>query len=678
MPLSRSIARWPPRKPRPGVAARPARAPVHDVAALTAALPSQQNREGGQALVLVALFLSAMLAFAALGIDVGRFMAERRFLQNAADAAALAAANKMISGGSVLDAEAAARASLTLNFANDPTGRPPALPSTLPVYAPGHAGEAAYLTDGIVVTSSEAFVAVGTPVEYTFGRVVGAVDQQISAQARAGYTGKLLPISVQRYLNAPGSGSGTAPCVDLLGQFTDVFATEVTACLGDVGDPGPRVLPSTGGTYDPTFPADPVTNPPCHPDYQGPNIPILGQGSQPAGTSDFRGFVALDVRNFASVGSQLYYNGVTPGANAETLKGIQGGYVGAGGYPGPDFPVVVAPPDPNLQVAALSGNSTRHAVGAMRARYHAGDLVLVTVYGGTVMRIAEFAISAPGLVAVPETGVTASVGSVKAYRNQSFSGDVTLSTLADTLDPAHPMNLNSIAAQDPIAYAPNPVTPTLGGTTVLMENLATQSASPGIYTMWIKAEAGSHYLPPKYQPFPLQVGTVATDFRITSDTSLAQVPSAGLSASFRLTLQNAPNGNTNFGGPVALSADPGSIPGGQITLSSANVTPTKAGARSTLTIDTTGVPAGVHSLVVRATGYNGEPTPRKVTHLLPLTLSVGTGTSGSDYVDIVGFAVMRIAATDDNTVWACAVTQVHADMNDPALRVGREPRLLPW
>ncbi len=50
-------------------------------------------RSRGQVLVLFALGLVGLLAAAGIAFDAGRFLMERRSLQNAADAAALAAAN---------------------------------------------------------------------------------------------------------------------------------------------------------------------------------------------------------------------------------------------------------------------------------------------------------------------------------------------------------------------------------------------------------------------------------------------------------------------------------------------------------------------------------------------------------------------------------------------------------
>jgi hypothetical protein len=69
-----------------------------------------------------------------------------------------------------------------------------------------------------------------------------------------------------------------------------------------------------------------------------------------------------------------------------------------------------------------------------------------------------------------------------------------------------------------------------------------------------------------------------------------------------------------------------------------------------------------------------------VTHLLPLTIDVATSASSGNqtYVDIVGFAVMRIAAITSNNVTAYAITPVIADPTDSRLVRGQVARLSPW
>ena len=103
--------------------------------------------------------------------------------------------------------------------------------------------------------------------------------------------------------------------------------------------------------------------------------------------------------------------------------------------------------------------------------------------------------------------MTANAGSIKVAKNQSFTGVVTLSTLADTLDPQNPMVTGALVGADPITYTPNPVTPSLGsGTSVALSNMTTASAVPGVYTLWIQGQAGSPYLTTKWTPAAHQGG----------------------------------------------------------------------------------------------------------------------------------------------------------------------------
>ena len=99
----------------------------------------QRSGERGQILVLFLLSITALFAAAGLAFDVGRFYVERRFLQNAADAAALAAANTLISGRTEAEARAEAIAVLQRNYSMPPNGvTPAAVPNAgLEVYESG-------------------------------------------------------------------------------------------------------------------------------------------------------------------------------------------------------------------------------------------------------------------------------------------------------------------------------------------------------------------------------------------------------------------------------------------------------------------------------------------------------------------------------------------------------------
>jgi hypothetical protein len=631
-------------------------------------------RQEGQVLVIFALSIVVLFTAVGVAFDVGRFYSERRFLQNAADAAALAAGAALVRGATTADALTEARTNLQRNLAGSPNGSPPPMPPATPVYESGHPGDPTYLAEGIVVSGCDVRVALRSDVGYTFGRIAGLDQAAIGARAHVKCEGSLLPIAVRRYVNAPGPNSGaTSPCLNDPTGFIDFFATSDTACLGTDTNASLRSIPSAGSAFDPVNPGSDGTN-------HGPVMTILGQGAQPSNGADFRGFVALDIRNFATDMSQLYYNDVTAGTGRNTLKAMEANWITLKGYPGPCFPPVVSPPDPNDQVAIMSGNDTGIAIDALNERFAPGDEILVLVYPGVTMQIPDFSMSSPGTVALPTTGTVATAGSFRVSRNQAFTGTVTLSTEADTLDPADPMVLGTLVGPTPVTYLPNPVTPSLGsGTPVDMTNVTTAGAAEGIYTIWIKGEAGSPYLTVKRAPVAIKIGTVSRDFALTASASELLALNTGDTVSVDLNLRRL---GAAFGGTVALSLD-GPLPSGlgAVSFSSTSVTPASGqGTDVTLSINAGTLAPGPYTLVVRATGMNGDSPSHTVTHLLPLTLYAGsTGSSGSkQYVDISGFAVMRVAAVTPNNVDAYAISGVYADMNDPALRRGQVARLVPW
>lgn len=635
-----------------------------------------RRSQRGQTLPLVALLMTVLIASAAVAVDGGRVISERRFLQNVVDAAALAGVQALASGKTTAEAEAAARAVFMINAANDPTGAAPPAPSVVPLYEAGHTGRPSHLVDGILVTSDEVRVAVSNDVAFTFGRVIGLTETAVSARARAGLEGGLLPIAVREFIQAPGPQDGAAaPCAHDEQRFMAVFATANTACLGSDTNASGRSDAAPGADFDPGNPNNDRAN-------HGPIIAILGQNANPSNAADFRGFMALDIRNFATDSSQVYYNGVSPTTNENALKDVQTGWILRKGYPGPGFPPVVSPPHPDNQVAILSGNSAGLGVDAVDKRFAPGDEILVGVYPGYVMAIPDFLITNVPSISLPETGIVDNAGVFRVSRNQAFNGMVTLSTLADTLDPDNPMNLGTLVSAPVIDYEPNPVTPALGGgTRVTLGDISTSAATPGVYALWIRGQAGSPYLTAKQVPLSVRIGDVERDFILSADASGKVAEAAGDTVSFTLTLTNAPNRNTNFGGPVSLSVDPPWPSGtGGISIGPSSVTPSKNGSTTTLSINTGSLPRGMHTFVVRATGMNGDATPRKVTHLLPLTVNVApTSAPGNDeYIDLSGFAVMRVVEVNSNTVTAYAITPVVKDPNDPRVRRGKNPRLMPW
>ena len=113
--------------------------------AITRAVWLAQRRRSagqrGQVLVIFAISITVLFAAAGLAFDVGRFYSERRFLQNAADAGALAIANALIRGDTQAQAIAQGQDVLTRNFSRaraalrrpcprSPRCTPPVMPAT--------------------------------------------------------------------------------------------------------------------------------------------------------------------------------------------------------------------------------------------------------------------------------------------------------------------------------------------------------------------------------------------------------------------------------------------------------------------------------------------------------------------------------------------------------------------
>lgn len=218
-------------------------------------------------------------------------------------------------------------------------------------------------------------------------------------------------------------------------------------------------------------------------------------------------------------------------------------------------------------------------------------------------------------------------------------------------------------------------------------NAQTSGATTGIYTLWLKGQAGSPYLTTKYFPMVVQIGTVLKDFTFTAPNgSEALAPTLGGSATFSLNLKAATNGSTAFntaGVNLSVEAYPEStLPVGIGARSFSNASPlagqTGQGTTVTLTINAGSLVEGQYPLIVRATATNADGY--KVTHLLPINLGVVTGSSNSNtsYVDVTGYAVMRFASFTSNTVYAYAISPIFTDPNDSRLRLGQVARLVAW
>jgi hypothetical protein len=633
----------------------------------------------GQVLVIFAVSITVLFGAAGLAFDIGRFYSERRFLQNAADAAALAAASALIRGETVAQADAEARDILTRNFMSSPSGVTPALPPVTPVYMPLHSGDPNYLLNGILINGNDIRVAVQNTLGYTFGRIVGLDQNTIGGQARVATNGYGLPIAVRHYINAPGPTVGAATCDGDLHDFQDLVATADTACLDTVTNTSRRTTPSVGMNFDPLNP----NNDPAH---HGPIIQLVGQGAQASNSSSFRGFVALDIRDFSAgfagtATSNIYYNGVTPGTSANTLADVEAGWI-AKGYPGPAFPTVTTPADPNDQIGLLDGNKSGIIITAVGNRYVPGDEILAAVYSGTVMTIPDFTLTVASTQAIGNTQNRNGAVTMSATKNQSFAGTVSTTAFGDWGDPGNPYG----SSLSPLTFTPAPATPP---TTITWSTFNTTAAPTGIYTVWIFGHSPSPYLTDHYYPVAMNIGGVTRDFSPTGAGLIIATTTTGATGTGSFSISTSNNGSQAFaptgspstitltleGGPQALGVLPVGL--GATSLSPSSF-PLSKGQTQTINVSINGgsLGPGEYPLTIRATGTNSDGQP--VTRLIPITLDIATGSSSTEYVDIMGFALFRITNINSNSVDGYAISGVYPDTNDPALRRGQVARLVPW
>jgi Flp pilus assembly protein TadG len=626
---------------------------------------------------MVAILLVVLLAFAGLAIDVGRQAAEHRHIQTAADAGALAACRALINGASDNAAAADARQTARVNLEHSPAGATATISDGL-VYADGHAGDPGYLTSGVLVSGTSVRVAVSSTLDTTLGKVVGVQSMTTSAHARCALQGgPAVPIVARRYLNAPGPNHG----------FVDTVATDGTSGLYQVDPVSP-----TG--YDGRIPASEAE--------PGPEFDLYGPGSKAANDSSFRGFVALDVRNFESTFSRLYYNGATAGTSVNTLKNKEGDYI-INGYDGPMFPSVTSPADPNDQVAIIDGNDTSMVVHNFSQRYAVGDRILLALYNGTVMQIPDFSISPPVSIDVLATDI-ADGFPFTVSRNDAFNSTVTLNLLGDTVadDIGHPEwdLIPPDATNDPPSaghmnvplWSTDVFIPAKNGTRVTMSNLRTTTVPPGIYTAWIEGRSGDPYFQARRYPVSVVVGGATQDFSFENSTVSGSTPTLGGTVSMDLYVSTS---GAWSGAPVTLGIDVGPgidpdsftdcsfntayIAPGQIALSSTSVVPSSAknpSPSATLSIDTTGLAAGCYRFDVR--GYVKNADGRWVVHVQPVTFTVATSGSNGSYVDVIGFAVFKVTNVGANAISVQAVSGVSADPADESLRRAQQARLIPW
>ena len=636
-------------------------------------MPVSRRHERGQVLVMFAIGLVALLAFAALAIDIGRLMAERRHLQTAADAGALAGCQYLVDGGvaDVAGASARARSVAEVNIAGSPSGAIGTMAAT-PAYDDAN-GDAVLapdeLSSGVVVSATSARVAISSTIDTTLAKVVGITTLDVGARAHCTLEqDPALPIVARRYAAPPGPG------------FVDVLATEFTSTTGGI-DADPL-------GYDGREKASEGT--------PGPAFEIYGIGSKALNSSEFRGFINLDIRDFRDVTQRDYYNGAEAGENENMMKAEQAAYV-TEPYPGPALPAATSPPTGDLQVATLSGHNTGHLLTAFDEVYDVDDRLMLAVYDGTVRAIPDFAITPPSRITLPATTVTPVDGpTFRVSKNAAFSGLVDLTLEGDAAAPIVTDNILPVPGNGPPApgmmnepvFSPDVFTPGGGsGTNVEMQDISATVVSPGVYTVWLK---GTSTIPVKSRrhPVAVYVGGATRSFNLDNSSLSGSATNLGDPITFSIRVRGESWSSAAPATQAALSWDSSSLstctlspvtpPAGMtVSFSASAVTPSGGtGTLSTMTVETDGLASGCYMFTVRARATNSENQP--VTRLATVTLYVASEPIEGEYVEIIGFAMFKVTYVDANTVSGRAISPICANPDCAELRQVQRARLIPW
>ncbi|MCM8746486.1 pilus assembly protein TadG-related protein [Thermomicrobium sp. CFH 73360] len=319
--------------------------------------PPSQHARAGQALVLLALTLFVLLGFSALAVDVAFAYAERRLLQNAVDAAALAGARALYAGQTDGQAVAAAQGAFEQNLLanHDPDEgltptefRVEVNTATRSVRVTARANIERFFLSAFSSnpwsTTVQAAARVGQqPTDYAFlvlehdnpnaVNLIGNVGVRIVGGSAMSNGGMRCvgngTFQADGTVDAALSFSQTGNCRFLAGQGVRSGLTPVDDPLATMPEPPRPTVPSApgGAAANCTTSGNMMT---CPPGRYSNTVSYSGNGSLifPGGTYQFDRQVLYTGNGSVSLGPGFYYfrNGFSVGGNA-TVTLAPGTYV---------------------------------------------------------------------------------------------------------------------------------------------------------------------------------------------------------------------------------------------------------------------------------------------------------------------------------------------------------------
>jgi hypothetical protein len=689
-----------------------------------ASLAAAHADEGGQTIVLVALLFVVLLAFAALSLDVGRFYAERRYLQNAVDSAALACARAYSQGGTVQSAWNAADNILQLfNLKGNPIGAAITYPGAGDQVS-GYTATLSYennvvgdqnLIGGIkpIAIPLGCRVAITVNVDTYFIKLVQPNLTSIGMVTKAYATSKggFLPSVTYKYSNGPGPGDGS----------TSNFIN--WTMQGPPAGPG-----ALGLDYQCTTTSDSGCTPASSAN-PGRDHVIFGEDAKAFNDPNFRGYIALDIRDFQSTDGASppnliheTYDGVANNADANTLKSFEAQWIG-GGYPGPDICTVTTGSfDKCAEIATIEGASAGIFVSQYDQFFKVGDTLLLQLYDGTVKTVPDFTIAAPNIAfpknaTVPTTSIAYTMNSQFADSTSVISTEVWFDDGLITNGAGDPSGSNPFmtGAVAPgctpnippaggytcgsIVQNPTPVHPLGGVYTQTWSGMTAVNAVKGIYLAFLRGNATAPYNTRQHEAIvTLTVDGQTHDFNLGSSGANVNVATTGTQADFPIQIRDGSGSSSWNGGANSIKLtwercpsiiDPTTgLPTAVLTckingnLATTFVT-TDVGSGSTVqatfNVDTTAATLNTaYTGWIRAYGLDGSHAP--VNHLYQVIVDVGVTSAGGvqTYVDVLGFAAFKVTNITSNDVYGQAVSPLVLDPNDPLLAIGKKIRLVPW
>ncbi len=644
-------------------------------------LARSSQDEGGQTVVLMALLFTLMLGFGALAIDAGRYYSERRFVQDAVDASALACVRAYARGASSATAWAAGDAILETYFlTHSPSGFTYTVPTQGSETYYDNNVAAASLKNGILPVTSpyvgcRVAVSVALPTYLLKVASPGLTTLSLSARAYAIATGGLIPIVVPKYSNGPGPGDGT-----------DSGFIDHTMANGS--DYQCTVSSGSGCTSAST------TSP-------GREFVLFGAGQRATNDNSFRGYIALDVRDFQTTDGQgnlvhTSYNGVAANATVNTLKDTEASWI-TQGYPGPSICVISTTSfNACAEIAVINGSSSGIFISPMSRVYQVNDYLLAQLYDGTVKTIPNFTINFPSLVVGNSTGSVSDQSVAFTFSSQFRTGSAQVTTTfvpdngtvtGGTGDATNPWNTGNATSG---SFATNPTPANVSSYTQTWSGITTTSAPQGIYVVFLKGVAGAPYAgTTQLNIVTVNIAGQKKQFYIdTSDTYKST--SAGTNATYTVRVTDGSGQNKwstpNGSYPITLRID--TCPtNGTTTLTcyfgtsspGTQTTSVVVGGTATLTVE---VPSGTTTNEVYGgwlRGYATDDDGHKVTRVLKVSTAVDVSSGGTaDYVDVIGYAVFKVTQVTSNDFYGKAVSGAVTDLNSSALSLAKEYRLVPW